>query len=302
MTFEMVSSEQEITALPEEVELRILQPSDIHAALRLSQEAGWNQVAADWEIFLDLGVVYGLVTRSDGRLVSTAATLPHGKHFAWISMVLVAVDCRRRGLARWLLRYCVKQVLDRQLVPALDATPVGRSVYLQLGFHDCWSMRRLVLHRPHQSRDREKLDGSLVRPLHARDWPALLDYDRAVFGGDREALLRRLADRLPQAALVAERAGGFKGYLLGRDGRVMVQFGPLTAEDEETAEALLRRAFLTPPSPCAIDLTDGHQRLGHWLAARGFVVERPFTRMVHGRSSAFDDPARLFAAAGPELG
>ena len=302
MTAETVSSEQQITTLPEEVELRILQSSDIHAALRLSQEAGWNQVAADWQIFLDLGVVYGLFTRSDSRLVSTAATLPHGMHFAWISMVLVASDCRRRGLARWLLRHCVRQLLDRQFVPALDATPAGRSVYLQLGFRDCWSMRRLVLHRPLQSRNPEKWDGALVRPLHAGDWPALLDYDRAVFGGDRAELLRRLADRLPEAALVAERSGGFKGYLLGRDGRVMTQLGPLIAEDEETAEALLRRAFLTLPLPYAIDLANRHERLGHWLTTCGFVVERPFTRMMHERSSAFDDPARFFAAAGPELG
>jgi GNAT superfamily N-acetyltransferase len=298
----MVSSEQEITALPEEVELRILQPSDVRAALRLSQEVGWNQVAADWQIFLDLGVVYGLVNRSDGCLVGTAATLPHGKHFAWISMVLVAADCRRRGLARWLLGHCVKQLLDRQLVPALDATPAGRSVYLQLGFHDCWSMRRLVLHRPLQSRYLEKRDSSLIRPLHVGDWPALLDYDRAVFGGDRAALLRRLADRLPEAALVAERAGGIDGYVFGREGRVMTQVGPLTAEDEDTAEALLRRAFVMLPSPCAIDLADRHERLGRWLAACGFVVERPFTRMVYGRSRAFDDSARLFVAAGPELG
>jgi hypothetical protein len=39
-----------------------------------------------------------------------------------------------------------------------------------------------------------------------------------------------------------------------------------------------------------------------WLQTLGFAAERPLTRMVHGTSAAFDDPARLFAIAGPELG
>ena len=302
MTVEMVSSEPEMAALPADVELRLLQPSDIDAALLLSREAGWNQVAADWQIFLDLGVAYGLVTRSEGRLVGTAATLAHGSGFAWISMLLVAVDWRRRGLARWLLRHCVQELMDRRLVPVLDATPAGRPVYLRLGFRDCWSMRRLVRHQPLQSSDRENGDSARIRPLRSSDWPALLAYDCAVFGGDRTALLRRLADRVPEAALVAERPGGIAGFLLGRDGRVMTQFGPLAAEDEETAEALLRRAFLVRPPPYAIDVADRHERFGGWLIGRGFAVERPLTRMVYGWSTAFDDPARLFAAAGPELG
>jgi GNAT superfamily N-acetyltransferase len=298
----MARSEPATAGLPEEVELRLLRPSDIDAAVRLSAQAGWNQVAADWQIFLDLGEAYGLVRRGDGRLAATAATFPHGERIAWISMVLVAADCRRRGFASWLLRYCVDRLLDRQFVPVLDATPAGRPVYLGLGFQDCWSMRRLVLQRAIRSPDRERRDDALVRPLQAGDWPAILAYDRAVFGGDRAALLKRLADRLPRAALVAERSGGLAGFLLGRDGRVMTQLGPLAAEDEATAEALLRHAFHMQEPPLAIDLAARHERLGRWLIERGFAVERPLTRMVHGRGCAFDDPARLFAAAGPEFG
>jgi len=38
------------------------------------------------------------------------------------------------------------------------------------------------------------------------------------------------------------------------------------------------------------------------LAARGFVSQRPLTRMLLGRSSAFDDGQRTYAVAGPEFG
>lgn len=39
-----------------------------------------------------------------------------------------------------------------------------------------------------------------------------------------------------------------------------------------------------------------------WLAERGYSAERALTRMVYQSSLCFDDTARLFAIAGPELG
>ena len=126
--------------LPSGVTARPLNDRDLAAALTLSAEAGWNQTAADWQIFLDLGSAVGVVG-TDGRLIATAATLPHASRFAWISMVLVTAARRRQGLARWLLRDCIERLTRRQLVPVLDATPAGRSVYSGLGFRDAWSMR-----------------------------------------------------------------------------------------------------------------------------------------------------------------
>jgi GNAT superfamily N-acetyltransferase len=287
--------------LPGGIASRSLHEADLQAALALSQEAGWNQNTADWRIFLELGHVIGLI-RQDGRLVATAATLPHGDAFGWISMVLVTASERRRGLARWLLRRSMDDLLAKNLVPVLDATPAGRTVYVGLGFQDCWTMRRLVTRsaRP-ESLISPKSDAS-IRPMRHEDWPAIVALDTDVFGGDRSGLLRHVAERLPGAAFVAERGGRIAGYLLGRDGRNMGQLGPLAAENEKIATALLDRAIAAVPVPLAIDVPDRHGGLGEWLGELGYKVERPLTRMVYGRSKAFDDEARLFAIAGPELG
>ena len=129
--------------LPPGIVARPLHERDLDAALALSQEAGWNQVAADWKIFFELGSAICL-TRDDGPPIATAATLPYSGDFAWISMVLVTAAERRQGLARWLLRHSVDDLLSRKLVPALDATPAGRTVYVGLGFQDSWTMHRLV--------------------------------------------------------------------------------------------------------------------------------------------------------------
>ena len=284
--------------LPTGITARPLEESDLQAALMLSEEAGWNQVPADWRIFLKLGSAIGL-TRGE-RLVATAASLPYGDVFGWISMVLVTAAERRQGLARRLLRDRVDHLLARNLVPVLDATAAGRNVYVGLGFRDCWTMRRLV----GRTVRAPQVEGgaAAVRALEPGDWPQVAGYDRAVFGADRRTLLHSLAQRLPEAALVAERDGGIAGFLFGREGRIMNQLGPLAADARDIATSLLAQAITRVPGPLAIDVADRHAAMADWLTGLGFQVERPLTRMIYGASSGFHDRARLFAIAGPELG
>ncbi len=287
--------------LPDGVQARPLGEADIAPALLLSQEAGWNQVAADWRIFIELGHVVGLIERG-GRLIATSATLPHGGRFGWISMVLVTAQRRRQGLASWLLTHSIADLTSQGLTPVLDATPAGREVYRQLGFEDVWSLHRLIgreiagADAPVLSRD---LTLNLIAPA---DWDGLMAYDRDIFGADRGALLHGLAARLPAAAWIAKRRGRIAGFILGRDGRVMNQLGPLAAEDNMIALALVSRALAAVEPPTAIDVAERHAALGDWLLRRGFAAERPLTRMAYRRSTAFDDTRRLFAIAGPELG
>jgi GNAT superfamily N-acetyltransferase len=124
-----------------------LRADEIDSGLALVREAGWNQIAADWKLFFDLGTVYAVRTGT-GRVVATAATLPY-QRFAWISMVLVTAEFRRQGLASRLMQRCVDDLTAAGLVPVLDATPAGREVYRAMGFNDTWRFHRLTLgHTP----------------------------------------------------------------------------------------------------------------------------------------------------------
>src|SRR3954464_9483605 len=109
-----------VMALSEFPAIGHLAAAELPDAEALVAEAGWNQVAADWRMFLELGTVYAV--RVEGRVIATAATLPYGGRCAWISMVLGAGDPRRKGLATRLLRRCVDAVLAAGLIPVLDAT------------------------------------------------------------------------------------------------------------------------------------------------------------------------------------
>jgi GNAT superfamily N-acetyltransferase len=279
-----------------------LSPSELDDVGALVREARWNQLPADWRMFIAHGRVYAAHTEA-GRIVATTATLPYGGRFAWISMVLVTSEYRRRGLATRLMRWAMDDLAAARLVPLLDATPDGREVYRRLGFADSWTLQRLICREQQSvSATAPMPAGVTIRPLADADWPALCAYDTAAFGAERSAVLAGLRGRLPGAEFVAERAGRIAGFLLGRDGALAAQLGPLIADDDAIACALVARALERAQAPLFVDLADSKAELRRLLDARGFTATRPFTRMIYGSSTRFDDDARTFAVVGPEFG
>jgi GNAT superfamily N-acetyltransferase len=281
-----------------DLEIGTLRAEELGDADALVKEAGWNQTEADWRIFLDLGTVYAI--RDKGKVIATAATLPYGGKFGWISMVLIAGEYRRRGLATRLMERCIAGLTAAGLVPILDATPAGRAVYAGLGFEDSWSFQRMLLKQAVGTP--EAASAGCVEPVTGKNWQELCAYDAKYFGADRSEVLSRLRGRLPQAEALVSKDGEVAGFLLGRAGRRAAQIGPLVADDEEIAAALLQHAIKSVPAPVYIDVMDDKTALLKQLTETGFVHERPYTRMMLRRSESFQNLPHTFAVAGPELG
>jgi GNAT superfamily N-acetyltransferase len=283
---------------PSDFDIGTLAPAELGDADALVKEAGWNQTEADWSVFLALGTVYAI--RDRGRVIATTATLPYGGKFGWISMVLIAGSYRRQGLGTKLMQRAIGDLTAKGLVPVLDATPAGRDVYVGLGFQDSFGYKRLLLS------DRKVIpsleSGVAVEPISDAAWPELCAYDRTAFGADRSEVLARLRGRLPEAEFCVWRGGHIAGFLMGRMGRRAAQLGPLVADNEEMACALLAQALETLSPPVYIDFIDDKPQTARFLATAGFAPERPLTRMLLNRSTAFQDVSQSYAVMGPEFG
>src|SRR3990170_2790976 len=133
--------------------------------LALSKSAHWNQNEADWRLMLEIGRGWGIAL-ADGTLAASTLVLPFGR-FAWVSMVLVLPEHRRKGYATRLLRTALDDLGERDLTPILDATLAGRAVYLQQGFHDTWGFRRFELRRAPAA----PAPAAGVRAVRDADWP-----------------------------------------------------------------------------------------------------------------------------------
>ncbi len=270
-------------------------------AMALSRAANWNQCEADWRMMLRLGRGWGL-TAADGTLVASIVVLPYGDAFAWMSMVLVSPQHRRLGYASRMLRRALGHLRERGLTAVLDATPAGHEVYVQEGLRDTWGFQRYKLASAPRAPGLQHAPGFALRSIADGDWPQILALDLPAFGARREALLRALRARLPEAALVAEREGKICAFLFGRDGREARQLGPLVAHDPVAAQALLAHALARVAAPIYVDIVDRHAGLRDWALQRGFEVQRPFTRMVHGAERAPGNNEGVMLVAGPELG
>ena len=261
--------------------------ADVASGMALSTEAGWNQTQDDWRHFIVHGRAVGM-RAPDGRLVASAAALPYDGPFGFVGMVLVTADWRRRGIATRLVDRCVAELREIGLMPVLDATAAGAEVYRRQGFIAQFGF--------------DRWEGTLEPPASGQGSAGslsgdLVELDAEAFGARRGKLLEDFLSRPGTSA-----RGDSSRFALLRAGRRALQAGPVVAKDENSAIALLDDLFAATRGPVFIDVLAGRSRVGDWLAARGFTIQRSFTRMALGREAPFGKPERLFAVAGPGFG
>lgn len=278
----------------------VLGHADIADALLLSDEARWNQTVADWTVFIDYGEVYGI--RTGGRLVASAAILPYGGGFGWVSMVLVTADWQRRGLASRLMSRCIAALRARGCAALLDATPEGALVYGQLGFRSQCGMARWrgtgrgEVARPSVAEE-NYVSNNLYIATTVANHADILARDRQVLGGDRGFLLENFLGRLGTAVI-----GDNQCFVMMRQGRRATQIGPLIAGSDAEARDLLEAALAVVSGPVILDVLEAGAGLNAVLEKYGFEAFRGFERMVLDRHDLPGERAALMAAAGPEFG
>ena len=272
---------------------------DIPSGLSLCRSAGWNQTGFEWKLFLELSPDgCRVATDENGNIVGTVTTVRYQNHFSWIGMVLVDPTLRRQGMGLQLLRESL-QILHDDKTIKLDATPEGREVYLKLSFIDEYSLNRLLWNKVSAN----KLPVSLADTLHPDDLPELLEFDREVFGADRQQLLKGILKEAPHLAFMIKENNKISGYCFARIGHNFTQIGPVVAHDLDDAIHLFSAALhQCNGGPVILDVMENATEWIDWLSTLGFVKQRLLIRMVRGSNEYPGVPEKQFAILGPEFG
>jgi len=282
--------------------LRVMTEQDIPAGLRLNTLAGWNQTAVDWRRFLDNSPDGCFVMEQGKRVVGTATTISYEDRFAWIGMVLVDPEFRKRGIGTQLLKKTV-EYLDQRRVPTmkLDATPLGKPLYEKLGFATEFEIERLILRRPPSIAS--AASRSACAPVGEAEMEQIVRLDREVFGADRSFLLRSLLAEAAELALAVREDGAPRCYAFGRRGAFADHLGPWMGTSRASAEVLLR-GFLAKSSREILiaDCVKSNAAAFELLSACGFTPSRPLTRMARGPNAFPGRPDSICAILGPEFG
>ena len=283
------------------IEIRLLEESDIPAAMRLEELACWNQTEDDWRRLLRLEPRGCFCAVEDGDVVGTTTTTTYDKQLAWIGMVLVDPERRRAGIATRLMKTALLYLKERVSTVMLDATAEGRHVYEKLGFGVEAVIERwegFVADTPARSGE---LKGAMQ--LDSKTRRELLALDRRAFGADRSKLIEILIESAcVEPVLATDSDGGLQSYALARRGSNADYVGPIVTSDPEQAGPLLDRVLdQMSGRPIYVDLNSAFEKGAELLAARGFVKQRDLIRMRHGKPNRATS-SWVFAIAGPEIG
>ena len=277
---------------------RKMVPADIQACMELSKAAGWNQLEIDWQVFMRLGPEDNVVAVSGDDIVGSVATIRYGEELSWIGMLLVHPDFRGRGVGKELLLEAVQKLAHEKNVK-LDATSAGRQIYLQCGFEDEYPVSRLETHSTAVA-----APGQNCFPAEEKDLTAIFEMDAAVFGADRQMLLKQVWFNALTFSYVYKSEGKISGYSLGRRGYRFFHIGPIIADNIEVAKNLLQTILHFTPAgtPVILDVNHTDREWLSWLNQSGFVEQRNFMRMFRGNNTSPGNPLRQYAILGPEFG
>jgi GNAT superfamily N-acetyltransferase len=308
--------------------IRQFTEADIPFAMELKNIAGWNQVEADWQGYLDFEPEGCFLAEINGRQAGTATAIRYGTEVGWVGMVLVHPELRRFGIGKALLERTISYLHNLGVsCIKLDATPMGKTVYIPLGFVDeyeleryqgvagalaveCTSAHVIEKQAPAAAIKRAATDieeqaptGAVIVPITEELLADLVTFDTEYFGVAREEMLRKLAFRDRQYSFCIQEAGRVTGYLMAHQGHNAVQVGPWVAATHQAAEALFEAFIVTAAGqqvfldmPC---LNNAGKAL---IDRHGFTVQRGFSRMYRGDNRFPGYPEGIYGTSGAEKG
>jgi predicted N-acetyltransferase YhbS len=278
--------------------IRPMTAADIPDGMRLRELAGWNQTEQDWQRFLKMEPSGCFVACVEDRIRGTVTTLDFEKRFGWVSMVLVDPEYRRQGIGTRLLEAGISALETAGVETVkLDATPMGRTVYVQRGFVDEYGIERW-------EGVSRAVKGAGLQIMKRADLARVCELDRSVFGADRSRLLESLWQENSRYSAVVYQEGEVAGYILGRAGTRAHYLGPWIAKPDTGVAEELAREFLhrVENEPVFVDISQMHPEAGPLVRMMGFEFQRPLTRMYRGPNNYPGTPGWVCGIAGPELG
>jgi len=271
--------------------IRLLRPTDLETVMGHKQAAGWNQTQQDWTNLLAIEPEGCWVAEQQGIVTATTTVVCYGQQLAWIGMVLVHPEHRRKGFARALMEHCLAWLQARRVRQVkLDATDMGRPLYEKLGFQVECSIERWS-----KTLEEPLPPASPSQPLPLAE---IASFDKESFGADRTRLMKQLLSCFPGHGAWLQG----RGFILGRPGSQSFFLGPCAASDVASARCLITAEMARSQQQRFFwDLFPGNPAAAGLAHELGFERKRELARMSL-QPSSIGRPERVFAAAGFEYG
>ncbi|MFO1425701.1 MAG: GNAT family N-acetyltransferase [Steroidobacteraceae bacterium] len=276
--------------------LRRLGSADLPACLALTQAVNWSHRLEDWAFHLRLGRGFG-IDDERGELVGTIIWWAYGAELGALGLVVVRGDCQGRGLGRRLMDAVLAEAGARAM--QLVATQAGIKLYRDCGFvvtGDIEQVQGTIGTVPVAARH-----GLVLRPVAAADLATLRELDARALGAPRHELIDAVLQE-GGAGTLALRAGVPAGFALQRAAGRGMLVGPVIADDEATAIALVGERLRAIQGFTRLDVPGDAAALRAFLADAGLAGVDRVTAMRRGTAPPADPQLRRWGLVSQAFG
>ncbi len=279
---------------------------DIPEAMDLKNALGWNQTVADWKRFLYLAGEGSFKVLIEYRLAATCFVFIRD-HIAWLAMLIVKEEYKRRGIGRALMEKSLTYCKERGIkLIKLDGTQEGYPFYKRFGFLDEGAVGMFKGKIGSLDYVRSLASGLKPKRVEMTNLEGIISIDTEAFGVGRAALIERLFVDYPESGFISG-VKAISGYILFKPGHHSYQIGPLIASSRMEAEALLDAAIERigienrKADICIYSLLN-YPDAARLFKRKGFACVRRLIRMYKGENVLQGRENMLYILSGPEKG
>lgn len=272
--------------------VRTLALAEVEQLVDWAAAEGWNPGLDDAAAFQATDPAGFIGAFVGGEMVAGISAVAYGATYGFIGLYISRGDMRGRGHGKAVWEAGMARLAGRTI--GLDGVDEQFENYRLKGFAPAY--RTIRFGGVFAGRRADHQEPSIVTP---EVLPDVMAFDRMVFPEAREAFLGRwLAP--PHLACVATSAGAVTGYGVMRRCRVGWKIGPLFAEEDATAAALVQRLCSSADGEVYIDVPVARDRFIDALTRSGLRPGFETTRMYLGNPLPL--PPELFGVTTLELG
>jgi len=215
-----------------EFSIRPMKRSEMDFAVQLAAKEGWNPGLHDAECFYRTdpdGFFVGLL--DENQPVGCISAVSYNGKFGFIGLYIVAAEHRGKGFGTALWQRAMQRLDGHNI--GLDGVVGQQANYRKSGFNLAYRNIR------YQGADLQSTSRKDLVPLHQLSWERLVNYDSRFFPVRRIQFLSTWVGMPDSHGGAVVRSGRVTGYGIIRRCRNGFKVGPLFADNEQIAGAIL---------------------------------------------------------------
>ena len=265
---------------------------DLERVLDWAAAEGWNPGLDDAEAFFAADPDGFFLAEDNGAPVAAISVVNHSEEFAFLGLYICQPSHRGRGIGYALWQHAMEHAGHRTV--GLDGVPDQQRNYVRSGFVHAGATTRYSGRIPGVAHDH-------IREATAADIPGLVEVEARTAGWRKQSYLSAWFKNTPQRkTYILEKKGRFEGMATVRACRSGAKIGPLIAESESAARALMRHASAAFDDTLIIDVPSASGVLQNLCKAERFTPSFHTARMYRGQARLPDE--KLYAVGTLELG